>query len=94
MTLHPSTLAHRLADVNERDELTTMFCLFTDALVGVRVIAPLLTSWQGAWGEQEMWPLRGHSRETSTEAPWPSCAWSERSCAGLHGAFGHLIGCP
>ena len=30
------TLAHRLADVNEEDELTTMFCMFTDALAGVR----------------------------------------------------------
>ena len=25
-----------LADVNEEDELTTMFCMFTDALAGVR----------------------------------------------------------
>lgn len=30
------TLAHRLADVNEEDELTTMYCMFTDALAGVR----------------------------------------------------------
>ena len=42
-----------------------MFCLFTGALVGVRAVAPLLTSWQGAWGEQEMWPL--HTRQDTVE---------------------------
>ena len=48
MTLHPPTLAHWLADLNEKDELTTMFCLSTNALAGVRAMAPLLTSWQAA----------------------------------------------
>lgn len=30
-------LAHRLADVNEEDEMTTMFTMFQDSLAGVRV---------------------------------------------------------
>jgi hypothetical protein len=29
-------LAHRLADVNEEDEMTTMFTMFQDSLTGMR----------------------------------------------------------
>ena len=32
----PLTCRQDAADVNEEDELTTMFCMFTDALAGVR----------------------------------------------------------
>ena len=31
------------ADVDEKEELTTMFCIFTDTLVGVRTLADLLS---------------------------------------------------
>lgn len=86
MTLHPPTLAHRLADLNEKDELTTMFCLFTDALAGVRAMAPLLTSWQGAWGEQEIWPL--HARKDTVEK-------QALKCPGrlVHGQSAHVLAC-